>query len=320
VAEILACHLREWGYTPVHVGGGRAAVRLLTETSAPGDAIPGIAIPRIAILDASLPELSGEEVSASVCNSNRNRHIWKLLLCDRVDPSTIAHAAEAGIDDLVVKPVDATDFRIRIGVAQRVQRLMEQLDSLTDATRFHASHDRLTGLLNRDSILRLLFVETDRAQRLNTPLTLVVLDLDSFSRINLEHGYEAGDRILQELARRFQRYLRSYDLIGRCGEDEFLIALPGCTSEEAYALAQRVKRSILRRPFPVGHSELTLTASAGISHSRGRSPLVVLREAEQALASAKLGGRNRELLYSELQIKRTVRPAARPLSVFPAKQ
>jgi diguanylate cyclase (GGDEF)-like protein len=180
---------------------------------------------------------------------------------------------------------------------------MQQLDSLTDATLFHASHDRLTGLLNRDSILRLLFVETDRAQRLNTPLTLVLLDLDSFSRINADHGYQAGDRILQELARRFQRYLRSYDLIGRCGEDEFLIALPGCTSEEAYTLAQRVKRSILYRPFPVGDNMLTLTASAGISHSRGRSPLVVLREAEQALANAKLSGRNCERQFAHLEPK-----------------
>jgi two-component system cell cycle response regulator len=295
--KLLGRHLREWGYAPVEAADGAAAVRLLTEANGP----------RIAILDSILPVLSGEEVSAKVRNSSMARPVWTLMLCDHADRSTIAGATDAGIDDLVLKPVDVTNLRIKIGVAERVQVLMNQLESLTDAARFHESHDKLTGLLNRDSLLRMLFAETDRAQRLNVPLTLVVLDLDYFSRINLEYGYEAGDKILQELARRFRRCLRSYDLIGRCGEDEFLIALPGCTSAEAYELAQRVKRTILHRPFCVGRNMMTLTASAGISHSYGRSPLLVLREAERAMASAKLSGRNCERQFVRVEMEEAQR-------------
>ena len=241
------------------------------------------------------------------------------MLCDSVDASTIGLAADAGVDDLVLKPIDATDLRIRVGVAERVQALRNQLDSQTSAARFHASHDNLTGLWNRESLLRLLFAETDRVQRLKTPLALVVLDLDHFSQVNIDHGYEAGDKILQELAKRFRRYLRSYDLVGRCGEDEFLVALPGCTSEEAYTMMQRLKRSILHRPFGVGRDVLTLTASAGISHSLGRSPLVVLREAERALANAKLNGRNCERQYSDLPLKETAGSNLRSLPLPPTK-
>ena len=78
--------------------------------------------------------------------------------------------------------------------------------------------------------------------------------------------------------------------MGRCGEDEFLLALPGCTLENAMLLAGRIRANILGRPFPVDNEATTLTASIGVAVSRGRSPLVVLREAERSLAEAKLSG------------------------------
>jgi len=123
-------------------------------------------------------------------------------------------------------------------------------------------------------------------------LSLMLFDLDDFSRINHEYGYAAGDRVLTELANRFRRQLRSYDLIGRCGEDEFLLALPGCTRENCLALAGRIREALLARPFTLDGEPTTLTASFGLAVSRGRSPLIVLRETERALAIAKLAGKN----------------------------
>jgi diguanylate cyclase (GGDEF)-like protein len=154
------------------------------------------------------------------------------------------------------------------------------------------THDGLTGLWNREALMSLIFQETDRVQRMKTPLSLMLLDLDDFSRINHDYGYETGDRVLIELANRFRRQLRSYDLIGRCGEDEFLMALPGCNLESAILLAGRIQESILARPFPVDQDATPLNASFGVAISRGRSPLVVLREAERALAQAKIAGKN----------------------------
>jgi two-component system cell cycle response regulator len=86
--------------------------------------------------------------------------------------------------------------------------------------------------------------------------------------------------------------MRSYDLIGHCGGDKFLIALPGYTSNRLLRWSFRVKKTILQKPFAAGRDMLTLTASRGIAQSKGRSPLVVLREAERALAEAKRSGRN----------------------------
>ena len=293
ITHALEPMLTLWNYSPQLVADGFEALRILTGDEAP----------EIALLDSSLPQIGGIELAAEArvkAASGAPKHTcWTMLLCSEVNAETIAGAADAGIDDLLLKPVQPTDLRIRLGVAERVQALKAQLDAQQNAVRFHASHDNLTGLWNRDSLLRMLFPETDRVQRLKTPLALMLLDLDHFSRVNQSYGYEAGDKILQELANRFRRYLRSYDLIGRCGEDEFLAALPGCTTDEALMLASRLKKNILHKPFAIGRELLSITASIGIADSKGRSPLVVLREAEQALAQAKLAGRSCERPFTQ---------------------
>ncbi len=103
---------------------------------------------------------------------------------------------------------------------------------------------------------------------MGTPLGFLLLDLDHFARMNAEYGQEAGDKILIELAGRIRRYMRSYDLIGRCGGDEFLIALPGCNSDHALQLASRIRTMVLRPPFSVGREMISLTASIGLAQSR----------------------------------------------------
>lgn len=271
--------------------------------------------PEIALIDEVFPDRSGLDLAAELKRRSVRKQTWVMLLTSAADPATVSAAADAGIDDLILcaagesdsepnKPFSSTDLRLRLSVACRVQELTRQLEAQVQAVSFHSLHDNLTGLWNRESLLSLLFPETDRVQRMNTPLTFLLLDLDHFARINAEYGYEAGDKILQELADRLRRYMRSYDLIGRCGEDEFLMALPGCTSSQALKLARRIRTSLLHRPFAAGRDMITLTASIGIAQSRGRSPLVVLREAERALANAKLEGRACEREYVAPQHKR----------------
>jgi two-component system, cell cycle response regulator len=204
-------------------------------------------------------------------------------------------ALQSGADDFLVYPVetaDTCDLRVRIRVAERVVSLTSRMQKQSSELRYHATHDNLTGLWNREALISLIFQETDRVQRMKTPLSLMLLDLDNFSRINHDFGYETGDRILIELSGRFRRQLRSYDLIGRCGEDEFLLALPGCTLDNAVHLADRIRGTILGRPFGTDGEATPLTASIGVATSHGRSPLVVLREAERALAEAKLSGKD----------------------------
>jgi diguanylate cyclase (GGDEF)-like protein len=290
----LARTLAKLGYSVQPVADSAAAMEFLL---GPNPA-------EIALLDDTLSGQSGLLLAAELKRRPGAKQTWIMLLSGSADAATITAAADAGVDDLLLCGSDRAsisisemELRVRLSVAGRVQELARRLQTQAEAVSFHAAHDRLTGLWNRESLLSLLFPETDRVQRMATPLAFMLLDVDSFARVNAEYGYEAGDKILQELASRLRRYMRSYDLLGRFGEDEFLLALPGCNSHQARDLAERIRTTMLRRPFDAGRDMITLTASIGLAQSRGRSPLVVLREAERALATAKLDGRNCEREY-----------------------
>lgn len=274
--------LEGWQYPVELLSEGRAVLRRLMEPTPPA----------IAILDFNLPGLSTTEVVAEFRRRTQKHAVWIMLTSRNASSEIIRTASDAGVDDFLQKPIDELDLRVRLRTADRVQSVYSDLHAQMAAVRFHASHDRLTGLLNREALLTKLFEETDRVQRMKTPLTMLLIDLDSFSQVNADYGYAAGDRILKELAQRFKRYLRSYDLVGRCGEDEFLIALPGCSLEEGTSMAERLHRAVLQKPFHLERDIVPVTASIGLAQSHGRSPLVVLREAERSLAEAKLSGGN----------------------------
>jgi diguanylate cyclase (GGDEF)-like protein len=283
--EVLGGTLESWHYQ-IDLARSGTEVLARLDSSTP---------PPIALLDMDLPEPGAAEVVWEIRRRQEQRRTWNILLSERRDGDRVRAALQSGADDFLVFPADASDssdLRVRIRVAERVLALTSRVQKQSSELRYHATHDGLTGLWNREALISLIFQETDRVQRMKTPLSLMLLDLDSFSRINHDYGYETGDRILIEVASRFRRQLRSYDLIGRCGEDEFLIALPGCTLENALQLAGRIRQQILGRPFSTDNDATTLTASIGVAASRGRSPLVVLRDAERALAEAKLSGKD----------------------------
>ncbi len=160
----------------------------------------------------------------------------------------------------------------------------------TDAPPLEAQIDWLTGVYNRPTLLAMLFRETDRAQRLNTTISLLLLDIDDFGHWNAHLGASVCDQILWLVAARTARLLRSYDLFGRTAGDEFLAALPSCSVENAVLLAERLRLDVFSVPFHVADAAIRLSACFGIAASRGRSPLVVLREAEEALRQAKTTG------------------------------
>lgn len=269
--------------------------------------------PAIALLDLDLPNRNGAEVIEELRRRQDPRRVWLMLMSAASAKERVRAALESGCDDFLTLPIDPLDLEIRMRVANRAWRLLGQVRRQSAELHFQSTHDALTGLWNREALLSQIFQETDRVQRMKTDLCLMLLDLDEFSRVNHDYGYEAGDKVLTGLANRFRRHLRSYDLIGRSGEDEFLLALPGCRRDDAVALAERIRQSILARPFVAGNEATTLTASFGIAASRGRSPLVVLREAERALSEAKLLGKNCVRCAGPSEL----RPAAELLPAIP---
>ncbi len=283
--DSMAASLESWHYQ-VEVAHNGADTRARLEAPTP---------PAISLLDMNLRGPAATEVVWQIRRLEQ-RSSWIIFFSNRRGKEHACAALACGGDDFLFRASDPSelnaDLKVRIRVAERVLALSSRVQKQGAELRYHVSHDGLTGLWNREALLSLVFQETDRVQRLRTPLSLMLLDLDDFSLINHNYGYEVGDRVLIELANRFRRQLRSYDLIGRCGEDEFLLALPGCTLEQGVILGNRIRESILGRPFALDHDATTLNASFGVAISNGRSPLIVLREAERALAQAKIAGKN----------------------------
>jgi len=279
------------------VENGEATVALAGSMRAPGTIL----------LDARLPSVRSGALLAALHESGAPKN-WSIGLIG--DDAGVASADElfeeqgtAGyartwvdrlnegfVDDIVSRTANAADWATHLTTMRRTHALKGELEHLREASLRQTQHDRLTGILNRDGMLSILFRETDRVQRMGGSLCLALVDLDDFGHWNAELGLEVCDELLQMVAIRIGGLLRSYDLLGRVGKDEFLLALPGCSTVDAVMLAERLQMDIFGKPFDVDGTKVQLSACFGITTSRGRSPVVVLREAEQALGVAKQCG------------------------------
>jgi diguanylate cyclase (GGDEF)-like protein len=184
-------------------------------------------------------------------------------------------------------------------------RLYEGLLELTDDLRQAqedlkqlASRDSLTGLWNRRSISELLQREVARASRDEMPLTAVIVDIDHFKRINDRIGHLAGDEVLREVTRRIAGTLRSADMIGRLGGEEFLAILYPANEETAVQVMERARRACAKKPVTIDAGEIDVTVSLGAAVVRDFEDVdlpTILKTADEALYRAKNDGRNRSV-------------------------
>ncbi len=159
----------------------------------------------------------------------------------------------------------------------------------------HANFDTLTGLTNRNMFTELLRVEMKKSDRSNHPMALVYIDLDHFKEINDSQGHDSGDQVLQETARRLSDCVRSSDTVSRLGGDEFTVILGELTDAGDVV---RIAQDILVRlaaPFQLKDQVAYVSASIGITlyPNDGDTIDILLRNADQAMYSAKKQGRNR---------------------------
>ena len=185
-------------------------------------------------------------------------------------------------DTLLAAIVDITAQR------QAREELLEQ-----------ATHDALTGVFNRRHIEDLLRKEVDRAERHARPLAVAMLDADHFKRINDTYGHQTGDEVLREISARCRQTLRSNDLFGRYGGEEFLVVFPETNLDEAGAVAERLRVAVGGAPIRIGNGdgdggkELEVTVSIGLAaHAPGHDLDKLVERADAAMYEAKGAGRN----------------------------
>jgi len=136
--------------------------------------------------------------------------------------------------------------------------------------------------------------EIARAVRSGVPFSVAILDIDHFKKVNDTYGHQVGDDVLVWLARVAQKSCRAYDSVGRYGGEEFLLIFPGCASEQAWSVLERIRNSIASDPVATRSGQVRITVSIGYTvYREGFEVHVLLGEADAALYRAKKEGRNR---------------------------
>ncbi len=197
-----------------------------------------------------------------------------------------------------VKALVAQQQQLEELVRERTYQLELEKKELIEARTAlveQASRDGLTGLLNRSAIFEILANEIQYASEKDTPLAIVLADLDHFKRINDTYGHQIGDAVLRECARRFRQATRPTDYVGRYGGEELLLIMPGLTMDSSIDRLENLRATIAHELFDCEGIGLPVTCSFGVAwldeQSRGIKPLIAL--ADQALYAAKTRGRNR---------------------------
>jgi len=179
-------------------------------------------------------------------------------------------------------------------------RDMTEVRRLQDDMHFQATHDNLTGLINRWMFGQHFEQAIQRSQRNGQPLALLLLDLDDFKAVNDSMGHAAGDQVLIEVARRLRGALRAGDVLSRLGGDEFTVLLPDLPSiEHAHQVAEKLQR-LLAAPCRLQGCEVALGASIGLAHypNDAHDTQTLMRYADMAMYAAKAKGRGTHAAYA----------------------
>jgi len=278
----LQAFLGKWGYNVLVASDGAEAVRLFECER-----------PRLVILDRMMPHMDGLDVCRQIRQHGAEPYVYVILLTAQDDTREIVEGFQAGADDYITKPFEVEELEARVRTGARIAELQEQLIGARERLRVEATHDSLTGLLNRAAFFDGFNKEVVRARRHHTPLALIMADLDHFKSINDRHGHPNGDAVLRETARRLRASLRASDVIGRYGGEEFVIAAPDCNLRNALALAERFRTCICSLPIAVGDNEVAVTMSLGVAATCDMDEAErLLTVADEALYRAKHAGRN----------------------------
>ena len=275
--------------------------------------------PQVAITDWLMPGLSGLELTDALRATEWGQKIYLIMLTSLDTEEEISTAFEAGVDDFLIKPVNLRTLRARLRAAWHYVQLLEawehdraQLKQFTAELAIsnrrleHAAMtDLLTELPNRRAGIAALDKAWAASSRFEHPLSVLVLDIDYFKRVNDTYGHAVGDKVLIEVAQQIQRVARKDDSVCRLGGEEFLMTCPNTDIKAALLAADRLRRTIEALQIDVEGKMISTTVSIGVA---SREPKMadsgaLVNAADRALYRAKERGRNRSCIIIQGQLR-----------------
>ena len=287
VRALVRLELEAAGYAVVEAEDGRQAL----EAAAAG----GV---DVVLLDVEMPVLDGFATIDALKSDPRTADLPVVFLTSRGASEDILEALRRGAHDYVRKPPEAAELLARVGAAAQVTALRAELRRRTEELDRVSRTDHLTGLFNRRHLDEHLHSVAASSRRHAFPVALLLVDVDHFKRVNDAYGHVVGDEVLIDVARRFTAGVRTEDVVGRWGGEEFLVLLPHTDLDGARALAERLRTAVAVAPVegPVGPVPVTVSIGGSVTVRRGADAEALLRVADENLYAAKAAGRDRVVL------------------------
>ncbi len=238
--------------------------------------------PELLLTDWMMPELDGHKLCRRMKDHDTLHTVYCILLTakDRVEDKVAA--LDAGADDYLLKPCDDSELLARVRAGLRQHRTWFRLAAATVT-------DPLTGVGNRRLFDQRLREECMRADRYDTPLSLVLIDIDQFKAINDTYGHPAGDAVLRRIGELLACELRTGEAVARIGGDEFAALLPNADGEDAERVAARIEGIACTHPIdlPDGTKIVVRVAAGAASLQSNQDPLSLVENADKALYKRK---------------------------------
>jgi len=232
------------------------------------------------------------------------RQLPLLTLVDEADTDRLVKGLEIGVNDYVMRPIDKNELIVRTRTQVMRKQYQDRLRHNYHRSMELAVTDSLTGLYNRRYMTNHLETLQNSPQPDFKPVSLLIMDIDFFKKVNDAHGHDVGDEVLRQFSDRMIKGVRGIDLACRYGGEEFIVVMPDTDLAVATGVAERLRRDIAGVPFTVSGADLALdiTCSIGVAMSAAsEKPDSLIKRADEALYQAKRDGRNRVVTAAALQ-------------------
>lgn len=250
----------------------------------------------LVICDVVMPEFDGFKFLISKSTRPEFVEIPVIMLTSEEDVEKKIKGFEHGASDYLTKPFDHGELIARVKAHLKIKHLQDELKEKNAQLQELSGTDDLTKLANRRRFMEQFTNEFERAKRYKSELSFLILDLDFFKQVNDSYGHLAGDSVLIQIAIVMKESVRTSDLVGRYGGEEFAILLPETGSKGSRIYAERIRKRIESSEFDAGGKQIHITVSGGIAaypQILADSVDEFWRKADAALYRAKKNGRNR---------------------------
>ena len=249
----------------------------------------------VLIVSLALSNADALRLCSQVRSMDRIRHTPIIMIADSGDEARLLRGLDMGVNDYIKRPVERNELLARLRTQIKRKRYSDFLRNRLAESVELAITDPLTGLHNRRYMQAHLSGLVSQSIDGNTPLSLLIADIDHFKQINDTYGHDVGDAVLAEFANRFRENTRTIDLVCRYGGEEFILVMPGVDFSSSYQIAERLLARVAEKPFRVSPElSVPITASVGLStiDSASDTPEIIFKRADNALYAAKRAGRN----------------------------